>query len=46
MASANIQRVPEVVKAPDFELSSVNGERIKLSRYRGKVVFLSFWTTW
>lgn len=46
MASANIQRVPEVVKAPDFELPSANGEKIKLSQYRGKVVFLSFWTTW
>lgn len=32
--------------APDFELQTVGGESIKLSDYRGKIVFLNFWTTW
>lgn len=32
--------------APDFTLLSSNGEEISLSDYRGKVVFLNFFTTW
>lgn len=30
--------------APDFELPSVAGGKLKLSNYRGKVVVLNFWT--
>jgi peroxiredoxin len=30
-------------QAPDFELLSVEGSKIKLSGYRGKVVWLTFW---
>jgi peroxiredoxin/outer membrane lipoprotein-sorting protein len=32
--------------APDFELKTGAGERIRLSSYRGKVVLLNFWATW
>ncbi|MDP7557279.1 MAG: TlpA disulfide reductase family protein [Nitrospinaceae bacterium] len=32
--------------APSFELPSLNGKKIKLSDYRGKVVFINFWATW
>ncbi len=33
--------------APDFELPSINGGKVRLSSYRGKVVLLNFWTkTW
>jgi peroxiredoxin len=31
------------VAAPDFVLTDVNGRKITLSRYRGKVVLLDFW---
>jgi peroxiredoxin len=30
--------------APDFELPDMNGKKVRLSSYRGKVVFLNFWT--
>jgi peroxiredoxin/outer membrane lipoprotein-sorting protein len=30
-------------KAPDFELTSLGGERLRLSSYRGKSVWLCFW---
>ncbi|MCA6070027.1 MAG: TlpA family protein disulfide reductase [Endomicrobium sp.] len=33
-------------KAPDFSLKDVNGIVFNLSAYKGKIVFLDFWTTW
>ena len=32
--------------APDFALKTLNGEEIRLSDLRGKVVLLNFWATW
>ncbi len=32
--------------ADDFTLSSLESSDVKLSDYRGKVVFLNFWATW
>lgn len=34
------------IKAPDFELKTLEGEAVKLSDYRGKQVMLNFWATW
>lgn len=31
---------------PDFEFDGLDGKKHKLSDYRGKVVLVSFWTTW
>jgi len=32
--------------AADFTLKQAGGDNVSLSSYRGKVVFLNFWTTW
>ncbi len=32
--------------APDFELTTLKGEDMRLSDYRGKAVILNFWATW
>ena len=32
--------------APQVELSSLDGRRLKLSSFRGRVVLLNFWATW
>jgi thiol-disulfide isomerase/thioredoxin len=30
----------------DFVVSDMNGERVRLDSYRGKVVLINFWATW
>ncbi|WP_102027643.1 peroxiredoxin family protein [Salirhabdus sp. Marseille-P4669] len=32
--------------APDFELTTLSGETVRLSDYRGKKVMINFWATW
>ena len=37
---------PQKVMAPDFTLEDLDGNKVSLSDYRGKIVFLNFWATW
>jgi cytochrome c biogenesis protein CcmG, thiol:disulfide interchange protein DsbE len=32
--------------APDFAVTTIDGKKLSLSEYRGKVVLLDFWATW
>jgi peroxiredoxin len=32
--------------APDFALTSLDGQEVRLSQFKGKVVILDFWATW
>jgi len=36
----------EPVPAGDFSLSTLAGQRVRLSDFHGKVVLINFWTTW
>ncbi|MBP1992144.1 TlpA disulfide reductase family protein [Paenibacillus eucommiae] len=52
--AGNQQQTAEGVKigikkgnqAPDFELLTLEGERVKLADFKGKKVLLNFWATW
>jgi peroxiredoxin len=33
-------------QAPDIQLETLEGDTVRLSEYRGKVVVLNFWATW
>lgn len=46
MKKLQIQAPIKSVEAMDFTGVNLNGETVKLSDYRGKVVFLNFWATW
>jgi thiol-disulfide isomerase/thioredoxin len=41
-----IQVVSEGIDPIDFNLPLLNGTKISLSQFKGKVVFLNFWATW
>lgn len=46
LASIGFQLPIEPFKAPEFSLSTLEGEEVSLSDLRGKVIFLNFWATW
>jgi len=37
---------PQKRMAPDFTVEDINGRKVKLSDYKGKIVILNFWATW
>jgi thiol-disulfide isomerase/thioredoxin len=40
------QSSKDAIMAPDFELETIDGNKIKLSDMRDKYVILNFWATW
>lgn len=36
----------EEKKAPNFTLTDINGKKVSLSEFKGKVVIIDFWATW
>lgn len=40
------QQIEDKIMAPDFTLTNMEGNKVSLSDYRGKIVFLNFWATW
>jgi peroxiredoxin len=41
-----ITRIPSPVVPVDIDLKDLNGATIRFSDFKGKIVFLNFWTTW
>lgn len=41
-----LEEAPPINSAPDFELTTLEGQPISLSDYAGKKVLLNFWATW
>lgn len=33
-------------KTPNFCLEELNGEKVQLAAFKGKIIFLNFWATW
>jgi thiol-disulfide isomerase/thioredoxin len=46
LVAAGLSVPKQSMTADDFELASLAGVKVKLSAYRGRVVFLNFWATW
>jgi len=46
MESLSLIRFDEKIKAQNFALKDLAGKVVHLDGYRGKVIFLNFWTTW
>jgi len=44
--SAAASQTDSYVSAPDFALEDLDGDVVRLSDHKGKVVFLNFWATW
>ncbi|MEM7101818.1 MAG: TlpA disulfide reductase family protein [Bacteroidota bacterium] len=45
-AYESTQKIQHGQVAPDFEVVDRYGNRVRLSDFRGKVVYLDFWATW
>jgi len=46
MSNFDINYVKKKIYAPEFTLPNLEGKKVSLRDYRGKVVFLSFMATW
>jgi cytochrome oxidase Cu insertion factor (SCO1/SenC/PrrC family) len=44
--AAGILKFKESVSAPSFAIEDMEGNRLKLEDFRGKIVLIDFWATW
>ena len=42
----NYFKIRNGIEAPDFEMVDVNGQKYRLSDFRGKMVYIDVWATW
>ena len=41
-----VLKIPPTPLNVDIQLTDINGGAVRLSDFRGKIIFLNFWTTW
>jgi thiol-disulfide isomerase/thioredoxin len=41
-----LNKATDGVMAPDFTFPDINGKKVSLSDFRGKLVYIDFWATW
>ena len=46
LITVSCQKSPEMPGILDFTVNDLNGNEVKFSQYRGKVVLLNIWATW
>jgi len=46
LADMGISKTPLATTPVDISLNDINGRTVRISDFRGKIVFLNFWTTW
>ncbi len=46
IAAAGVFKYSEGTNAPGFIIEDLGGNRVRLKDFRGKVVLITFWTTW
>ena len=46
MTRLGLTRFEQKVPAPDFTVTTITGETLRLSDLKGQVVLLNFWATW
>ncbi len=46
IAAAGVFKYSEGTNAPGFSIEDLGGNRVRLKDFRGKVVLITFWTTW
>ncbi len=46
IAAAGVFKYSEGTIAPSFIIEDLGGNRVRLKDFRGKVVLITFWTTW
>ncbi len=46
LAKMGVVRLKEMLDAPDFILSDLEGDKWSLDDFKGKFVMLNFWATW
>jgi thiol-disulfide isomerase/thioredoxin len=42
----NLEPMKEIAPTPDFTIASLDGKKMSLKDFRGKLVFLNFWASW
>ena len=41
-----VLKIPRILPPVDIELIDLNDRKVRISDFKGKIVFLNFWTTW